>query len=46
MAGRVDYADLTLRYGMTASTQLWEWMESSIAGNVDRRHVSLIRAVA
>ncbi|MCG5501141.1 phage tail protein [Ectothiorhodospira lacustris] len=42
LPGRVEYSDLTLRYGMTSSTQLWEWMESSIAGNVDRRHVSVI----
>lgn len=40
--GQVNYSDLTLRYGMGKSLQLWQWMQSSIAGNVDRRNVSVI----
>ena len=42
LPGRVEYSDLTLRYGMTSSMQLWQWMQASIAGNVDRRNVSVI----
>lgn len=42
LPGRVEYSDLTLRYGMTASMQLWQWMQASIAGTVDRRNVSII----
>lgn len=42
LPGRVEYADLTLRYGMTGSTQLWRWMQSSIAGTVERRNVSVV----
>lgn len=42
LPGRLEYADLTLRYGMTSSTQLWHWMQSSIAGTVERRNVSVV----
>ncbi len=42
LPGRVEYADLTLRYGMTGSIQLWQWMQSSIAGTVERRNVSVV----
>lgn len=42
LPGRVEYADMTLRYGMTGSTQLWQWMQASIAGNIERRNVSVI----
>lgn len=40
--GQVNYTDLTLRYGMGDSMQLWQWMQSSISGKVDRRNVSVI----
>lgn len=42
LPGRLEYADLTLRYGMTGSLQLWQWMQSSIAGTVERRNVSVV----
>lgn len=42
LPGRVEYADITLRYGMTKSGQLWEWMQKSLNGKVDRRNVSLV----
>lgn len=42
LPGRVEYADITLRYGMTKSGQLWDWMQTSINGKVDRRNVSVI----
>ncbi|WP_347329656.1 phage tail protein [Marinimicrobium locisalis] len=42
LPGQVKYADVTLRYGMTKSGQLWDWMQKSIKGTVDRRNVSII----
>jgi phage tail-like protein len=40
--GRVQYGDITLRYGVTSSTELWSWLMAAASGNVDRRHVSII----
>jgi phage tail-like protein len=40
--GAVDYADVTLRYGLTRSTQLWSWLMAIAAGQVERRNVSII----
>lgn len=42
LPGRVDYADVTLRYGLTTSTELWTWFMTSVSGNVDRRNVSIL----
>src|SRR5438045_6799879 len=36
LPGRVEYGDVTLRYGLTKSIELWNWFMSSIKGNVDR----------
>src|SRR5262245_3811912 len=32
MPGRVEYADVVLRYGLTASTELWQWFKSAVEG--------------
>jgi phage tail-like protein len=42
LPGRVEYADVTLRYGLTASTELWQWFQTAVTGNVQRRNVSII----
>lgn len=42
LPGRVEYADVTLRYGLTTSTELWAWFLTSINGNVERRNVSIV----
>ncbi|MCO6440146.1 MAG: phage tail protein [Nitrococcus mobilis] len=42
LPGRVEYADLTLRYGMSRSMQLWHWMQASVTGTVERRNVSVV----
>lgn len=41
MPGRVEYAEVTLRYGLTASTDLWSWMMASVNGSVQRRNISI-----
>jgi phage tail-like protein len=40
--GRVTYASVTLRYGLTASTELWDWLMSTVEGRVSRRNVSVV----
>lgn len=42
LPGRLEYADVTLRYGLTASTHLWDWFKAVMDGKSDRRHVSII----
>jgi phage tail-like protein len=41
LPGQVEYGDITLRYGLTASKELWNWMMSSIKGKVERKNVSI-----
>jgi len=40
--GQVEYDDVTLRYGLSASRELWEWLQSAVGGNVTRQNVSII----
>jgi phage tail-like protein len=40
--GQVEYDDVTLRYGLSASRELWEWLQSAVRGNVVRQNVSII----
>lgn len=42
MPGRVDYADVTLRYGLTNSRELWDWFMASARGSAERRNVSIV----
>lgn len=40
--GPVEYASVTLSYGLTSSKELWEWMLGSIEGRVERKNVSIL----
>jgi phage tail-like protein len=40
--GQVDYAEITLCYGLTQSDRMWDWLMAAAAGNVDRREVSIV----
>ncbi|MGI9175543.1 MAG: phage tail protein [Rhodothermales bacterium] len=40
--GPVEYGDVTLRYGLTASQELWDWMMTSVNGNVQRQNISIL----
>lgn len=42
LPGPVDYGDITLRYGLTASTEIWQWLMSAVQGKVERKNVSII----
>jgi phage tail-like protein len=40
--GSVDFSDVTLKYGLTKSRDLWDWLMKTVAGQVERRNVSII----
>jgi phage tail-like protein len=40
--GAVEYSGVELRYGLTKSTQLWEWLQKVVQGTVERRNVSVV----
>ena len=40
--GPVDYAAVTLRYGLTSSRKLWDWLQSAAQGRVERKNVSIL----
>jgi phage tail-like protein len=40
--GPVHYSDVILRYGLTASRELWEWMLTAVQGRVERRNISIL----
>ncbi|KAB0681333.1 phage tail protein [Aureimonas leprariae] len=40
--GPVDYAEVTLSYGVTRSNDLWDWFSKGVTGRVERRNVSII----
>ena len=40
--GPVDYAAVTLRYGLTTSRELWDWLQTAAQGRVERKNVSLL----
>lgn len=42
LAGRTSYGDVCLRYGLSASKELWAWMQSAVKGKVQRKRVSVI----
>jgi phage tail-like protein len=42
LPGPVEYGDITLRYGLTLSTEIWEWFMSAVKGKVDRKNVSVV----
>jgi len=42
LPGRVEYAPVTLRYGLTHSKELYEWMMTAVKGNIQRRTVHVL----
>ena len=42
LPGHVEYASVTLRYGLTQSRDLWEWMQKAVTGTVERRTVHIV----
>lgn len=42
LPGHTTYCKTTLRYGLTNSPALWDWMFAGVRGNVTRHNVSII----
>ncbi len=42
LAGRVEYNEVTFRWGMSESLELWNWLTKSVEGNVERREISVM----
>lgn len=40
--GQVEYADVTLRYGLTSSHEVWDWLMAAMTGKVERKNVSIL----
>jgi phage tail-like protein len=40
--GRVTYPAVTLRYGLTSSAELWDWLLTAVGGQVSRRNASIV----
>jgi phage tail-like protein len=40
--GRVEYADVTLRYGLTSTRELFDWFMTAVNGNPTRKNVSIL----
>ncbi|MBM0257326.1 FAD-dependent oxidoreductase [Micromonospora sp. 4G55] len=39
---QVDYAPVTLHFGLTSSRELWDWVQAAARGTVNRRNVSVV----
>jgi phage tail-like protein len=40
--GKTTYTDITLKWGMTASEELWIWRQQIVDGNVQRKSGSIV----
>lgn len=40
--GQTEYGAVTLRYGLTRSSELWDWFMSGVKGKVQRKNCSII----
>lgn len=36
------YSDVSLRYGLTSSTELWTWFLATVRGEIERRNVTIV----
>jgi len=43
MPGRIKYTNIVLKWGLTDSTDLYEWHRSALHGNIQRRHGSVVQ---
>jgi len=40
--GQVAYGPVTLRYGLTNSRELWDWLLTAVQGRVERKNPSIL----
>ena len=42
LPGQVNYSDVTLAYGLSKSTELWDWFQTTVTGKVVRKNISIV----
>ena len=42
LPGKTSYPDISLKWGLTASTELWDWRQQVIDGNIVRKNGSIV----
>ncbi|MET7900737.1 phage tail protein [Streptomyces sp. NPDC005355] len=42
LPGKTSFTDLTLKWGLTGSTELWSWRQQVVEGNVTRKNGSIV----
>ncbi len=42
LPGRVKFPNVTLKSGVTATNELWEWFEKGTYGKIERKNMSII----
>ncbi|MFD0689868.1 phage tail protein [Actinomadura fibrosa] len=42
LPGRTSYSDISLKWGLTASTELWDWRQQIVLGTVVRSNGSIV----
>jgi phage tail-like protein len=42
LPGRATYSDITLKWGLTDSDELWQWYKLVVRGNVQRKNGSIV----
>ncbi|WP_350117061.1 phage tail protein [Nitrosomonas sp.] len=42
LPGRVSYSDIELKWGLTESTEMMDWLMSAVKGEVIRKNISII----
>ena len=43
LPGPVAYSEVILRYGLTDSLDLWNWLKATAEGNLQRRNVTIVQ---
>ncbi len=42
LPGRVSVGDVTCRYGLTSTREMWDWLVTAVEGRVERKNISII----
>ena len=42
LPGMVKYSNITLKWGMTDDTELWDWRKKAMTGKVERKNGSIV----
>ena len=42
LPGKTSFSDITLKWGLTDSTELWDWRQQIVEGNVVRKNGSIV----